>query len=162
GFVVPYLIAIFAHGEQADMMARESGYPRRAFTLPVPTAALVGWPMALGIAAVAGFCLVMIGLVLRLAGLAVPVLWPAALAAALAWLEWRGSLFLVPLLAVLVPMPMLFLVFLLSNQRVLPALFPAVAAYPLLIAFTVGTGLGSCHAWARNRPAIPVFLAARP
>src|SRR3954463_5254638 len=55
GVVVPYLLAIFAYGEQGDMIARESCYPRRAFTLPVTSAALVAWPMALGGAAVAGF-----------------------------------------------------------------------------------------------------------
>src|SRR5438309_506622 len=54
-FVVPYFMAIFSYGDHADILARESGYPRRAFTLPLRTTALVGWPMVLGAATVAGF-----------------------------------------------------------------------------------------------------------
>jgi hypothetical protein len=87
-FVLPHIIALFAHGDQADLVARESGYPRRAFTLPVRTSALVGWPMLLGGAAVALFWLTVAGLVLRAAGWAVPLLWPAVfLAALLAWVQ---------------------------------------------------------------------------
>src|SRR5262249_8529869 len=53
------LMALFAHGDQADIVARESGYPRRLFTLPLRTTALVGWPMALGAAVVTLFWLVL-------------------------------------------------------------------------------------------------------
>jgi hypothetical protein len=109
GFVIPYLIAIFSHGQQADVLARESGYPRRAFTLPLRTTALVGWPLAIGAIAVAGFWLVMGGLVLRSAGVPVPVLWPAVYAAGLLActqaLTW--SPFPLAVLRVLVMVPLL-------------------------------------------------------
>src|SRR5262249_14286178 len=81
-----YLLGVFSQVEHADLGARESAYPRRAFTLPLRARALVAWPMALGAAALALFWLAVAGLVLRRAGVPVPVLWPAAaLAALLAW-----------------------------------------------------------------------------
>jgi hypothetical protein len=87
-FALPHLLAVFCHGDQADLAARESGYPRRCFTLPVRTAALVGWPMALGAVAVSLYWLAVAGLILRPAGVQVPLLWLAVfLVAFLAWLQ---------------------------------------------------------------------------
>lgn len=88
GFALVYLLAAFAHGDQAQLESRESGYPRRAFTLPVRTAALAGWPLALGASVTVLLWLAVAGLVWRPCGLAVPLLWPAAFFAAfLTWLQ---------------------------------------------------------------------------
>jgi hypothetical protein len=43
--VTVYVFAIFSHGLNIDLTAKESGFPRRLFTLPVPTFSLVVWPM---------------------------------------------------------------------------------------------------------------------
>src|SRR6266487_4485160 len=48
-----YLLAVFSFGFTGDLAARHSMYPARMFTLPVTNAALVGWPMLYGTAAVA-------------------------------------------------------------------------------------------------------------
>ncbi len=263
--VIPMLIAIFSYGDQGDLLARESAYPPRAFTLPLRTTALVGWPLAFGAIALGGFWLAFNGLVLRPAGLPVemPLLWPAVFlagllawtqaltwlpfpltvlrmlvmipvlstliatallggfynvptavmlaasaslipsgfavavagvararrgdvsvrywpilqrpatrseaagqpfaspVAALAWLEWRSNLFLLPMMAMLVLL-LIPLMFFLRNDQTLPLAVPVLMGFPLMMAYTVGGSLGNCHAWARNQPAIPAFLAARP
>src|SRR5260370_7406580 len=69
-------------------------YPARSYTLPVTNAALVGWPMIYGKADMA-----MLWLAARLfavwpAGIAIPVIWPALLAAAL--LSWTQALTWMP------------------------------------------------------------------
>src|SRR6266540_4075354 len=48
-----YLLAVFSFGFTGDLAARHSMYPARMFTLPVTNAALVGWPMLYGTAAMA-------------------------------------------------------------------------------------------------------------
>src|SRR5438094_2462719 len=48
-----YLLAVFSFGFTGDLAARHSMYPARMFTLPVTNAALVGWPMLCGTAAMA-------------------------------------------------------------------------------------------------------------
>src|SRR3989449_5774210 len=48
-----YLLAVFSFGFSGDLAARHSMYPVRMFTLPVTNAALVGWPMFYGTAAMA-------------------------------------------------------------------------------------------------------------
>jgi hypothetical protein len=48
---VLYLLAVFSFGLSGDLAARQSMYPPRLFTLPVTTAALAGWPMLFGAAA---------------------------------------------------------------------------------------------------------------
>ncbi len=107
--VLPVLLALFSYGENADLLVRDSGYPARSFTLPLRTRALVGWPMALGAMTMALFWLALAGLVLRPAGVAVPVLWPAiCLAALLVWtqaLMWHP--FPLPALRVFVTLPVL-------------------------------------------------------
>src|SRR5947209_15866698 len=61
---IPYLLAAFSFGFEADVAARASGYPRRMFTLPVRTATLVAWPMLYGAAVVACTWLVLARFVL--------------------------------------------------------------------------------------------------
>src|ERR1700693_394258 len=46
-----YFLAVFTFGLQGDLAARQSMYPARMFTLPMPTAALSGLPMLYGTAA---------------------------------------------------------------------------------------------------------------
>src|SRR5256885_5454669 len=89
-----YLLAVFSFGFAGDLAARHSMYPARMFTLPVTNAALVGWPMLYGTAAVA-----MLWLAARLfavwpSGIVIPVIWPALLAAAL--LAWTQALTWMP------------------------------------------------------------------
>ena len=48
-----YFLAVFSFGLAGDLAARQSMYPARMFTLPVTTAALAGWPMLYGAAAMA-------------------------------------------------------------------------------------------------------------
>src|SRR5437667_3432168 len=85
-----YLLAVFSFGFAGDLAARQSMYPARMFTLPVTNAALVGWPMLYGTAAMA-----ILWLATRLfgawpAGVEVPWIWPAVLAASL--LAWTQAL----------------------------------------------------------------------
>src|SRR5881397_3882286 len=48
-----HLLAVFSYGLAGDLTARRSMYPARLFTLPVTTAALAGYPMLYGTAAMA-------------------------------------------------------------------------------------------------------------
>ena len=52
-----YFLAVFSFGLSGDLAARQSIYPARMFTLPVTTAALAGWPMLYGTAAMASLWL---------------------------------------------------------------------------------------------------------
>jgi hypothetical protein len=116
-----FVFMAFSHGEHADLVARESAYPRRAFTLPLPARALAGWPMALGVTAIVLFWLTLGGLILGPAGLpvTVPVVWPAAFLAAL--FAWAQALMWFPL-----PLPFLRL----------------IVAVPVLGGLTAGAVLG--------------------
>ena len=83
-----YLASVFAHGFDTDLVTAGTAFPSRMFTLPVRTGALAGWPMAYGAAALALLWLVIAGLILRPAGLDVPLWWPALMAAAvLVWMQ---------------------------------------------------------------------------
>ena len=53
-----YFLAVFSFGLTGDLAARQSLYPARMFVLPVPTAALAGWPMLYGASAMASLWLV--------------------------------------------------------------------------------------------------------
>src|SRR2546423_9887415 len=85
-----YLLAVFSFGFGGDLAARHSMYPARMFTLPVTTAALVGWPMLYGAAAMAILWLAARLFALWPSGIEIPLLWPALLAAAL--LAWTQAL----------------------------------------------------------------------
>lgn len=89
-----YFLAVFSFGLSGDLAARESMYPARMFTLPVPTSALVGWPMLFGSAAMAVLWFASRLLTLWPRDVDVPVLWPALLAASL--LAWTQALSWMP------------------------------------------------------------------
>ena len=89
-----YLMSVFSYGLAGDLAARQSMFPARMFALPVTTAALAGWPMLYGTAAMAILWLASRFLVLWPSGIEVPVLWPALLAAAL--LAWTQALTWMP------------------------------------------------------------------
>jgi hypothetical protein len=89
-----YFLAVFSFGFSGDLAARQSMYPARMFTLPVTTAALAGLPMLYGTTAIA-----MLWFATRLLGVwpsdvAVPIFWPALLAASL--LAWTQALTWMP------------------------------------------------------------------
>jgi hypothetical protein len=91
-----YFVGVFSFGLSGDLAARQSIYPSRMFTLPVTSAALAGWPMLYGTAAMAS---VWIGTVLftRWIGavdLDLPLIWPAVLSAA--YLAWTQALSWMP------------------------------------------------------------------
>jgi hypothetical protein len=89
-----YFLAVFTFGLSGDLAGRQSMYPARMLTLPVTTAALAGWPMLYGAVAVTGFWLAMRLLGLWPAGIDVPLIWPAPLAAVL--LAWTQVLMWMP------------------------------------------------------------------
>lgn len=89
-----YFLAVFSFGISGDVAARQSVYPARKFTLPVTTAALVGWPMLYGTAAMAILWLAMRLLAIWPSDVDVPILWPALLAASL--LAWTQALTWMP------------------------------------------------------------------
>ena len=83
-----YFLAVFSFGLTGDLAARQSIYPARMFALPVTTAALAGWPMLYGTAAVAILTLATALLARWPWGIELPVMWPALLAAVfLAWTQ---------------------------------------------------------------------------
>ena len=89
-----YFLAVFSFGLSGDLAARRSMYPARMFTLPVTTAALVGWPMLYGSAAMALLWAATRLLAVWPSEFDVPVVWPALLAAAL--LAWTQALTWMP------------------------------------------------------------------
>src|SRR5712691_1163908 len=89
-----YFLAVFSFGLAGDLAARRSMYPARMFTLPVTTAALAGWPMLYGTAAMAILWLATRLLAAWPSGVDVPMIWPALLAAAL--LAWTQALTWMP------------------------------------------------------------------
>jgi len=83
-----YFLAVFSFGLSGDFAARQSMYPARMFTLPVPTAALAGWPMLYGTATMAMLWLATRVFTIWPSDVDVPVIWPALLAASLvAWTQ---------------------------------------------------------------------------
>src|SRR6266581_38212 len=89
-----YLLAAFSFGLAGDLAARPSIYPARMFALPVRTAALVGWPMLYGTAAVAILWLVTALSARWQWGIELPLIWPALLAAV--FLAWTQALMWMP------------------------------------------------------------------
>lgn len=102
-----YFLGVFSFGLTGDLTARPSIYPTRMFTLPVTNSALALWPMLYGSAAMVMLWLAVRPLVLWPPDVAVPVIWPALMAAAtLAWtqaLTWMpyGLPWLRPIVTVL-------------------------------------------------------------
>ncbi len=89
-----YLLAVFSFGLSGDLVARQSMYPPRMFTLPVTTAALAGWPMLYGTAAMALLWLATRLFAVWPSGVDIPIVWPALLAASL--LAWTQALTWMP------------------------------------------------------------------
>src|SRR6266699_1097094 len=85
-----YFLAVFSFGLAGDLAARQSMYPVRLFALPVTTAALAGWPMLYGTAAIAILWFAARFLAVLPSGVHVPMIWPALLAASL--LAWTQAL----------------------------------------------------------------------
>src|SRR5205807_1212047 len=89
-----YLLAAFSFGLAGDLGARPSIYPARMFALPLRTAALVGWPMLYGTAAVTILWLVTALSARWPWGIELPLIWPALLAAV--FLAWTQALMWMP------------------------------------------------------------------
>src|SRR5258706_10395392 len=89
-----YLLGVVSFGFGGDLAARHSMYPARMFTLPVTNATLVGWPMLYGTAAMAILWLAARRFAVWPSGIAIPLIWPALLAAAL--LAWTQALTWMP------------------------------------------------------------------
>ncbi|HUP62921.1 MAG TPA: hypothetical protein VNA69_21190 [Thermoanaerobaculia bacterium] len=89
-----YFLAMFSFGLSGDLAARQSMYPARMFTLPVTTAALAGWPMLYGTAAMAMLWFATRFLGMWPSGFDIPLIWPALLAASL--LAWTQALTWMP------------------------------------------------------------------
>lgn len=85
-----YFLAVFSYGLSGDLAARRSIFPARMFTLPISNAALAGWTMFWGSAAM---MLLWVGcrvLVVWPADMSVPIIWPALLMVSL--LAWTQAL----------------------------------------------------------------------
>ena len=89
-----YFLGLFTFGLSGDIAARQSIYPARMFTLPVTSAALAGWPMLYGSAAMATLWFGTRLLALWPSDVDVPVLWPVLLGASL--LAWTQALTWMP------------------------------------------------------------------
>jgi hypothetical protein len=89
-----YFLAAFSFGLSGDLAGRQSIYPARMFTLPVTTAALAGWPMLYGTAASAVLWFATRLMAIWPSDVAVPIVWPALLAASL--LAWTQALTWMP------------------------------------------------------------------
>jgi hypothetical protein len=94
---------------KAHLEARESGFPRRLFTLPLRTAALAGWPLGLGGVTIVSLWVVLAEFVWRPCGVTVPLLWPPL--CFMAFLAWVQALmwwpFPLPFLRLILAVPML-------------------------------------------------------
>ncbi|MBI2840277.1 MAG: hypothetical protein HYX75_18325 [Acidobacteria bacterium] len=77
GSTFMYFLAVFSFGHAGDLAARHSIYPARMFTLPLTNAALAGWPMLYGSAAMTVLWLVTRLLAVWPSGVDIPVVWPA-------------------------------------------------------------------------------------
>jgi hypothetical protein len=84
------LLNAFSFGP-ADLGVKSSGFPLHMRTLPVSTRALVGWPMLFAAATFALLWMLLASLIFMPAGFPIPVVWPAALIAALClWVQAVG------------------------------------------------------------------------
>lgn len=81
--VLTHLVGVCTYGFEADLAKKESGYPPRAFVLPVTNWTLVSWPSLGGAAALIAAWLVTAAGVWRPGGYETPLWWPGAAIAAL-------------------------------------------------------------------------------
>src|SRR5436189_4316472 len=168
-----YLLAVFSFGFAGDLAARHSMYPARMFTLPVTNAALVGWPMLYGTAAVTILWLAARLFAVWPSGIEIPVIWPALLAAAL--LAWTQALTWMPYglpgvrlivavlcLAALDTVVLLALHFKAGEPRMVAILAPQVPLAYLVARFAVARARrGDVPDW-RGMFARPACTAALP
>jgi hypothetical protein len=89
-----YVLAVFSYGLSGDLVARQSMYPARMFTLPLSNAALVGWPMLYGATAMVVLWVITRSLSIWPSELSIPYVWPATLAASL--VLWTQALVWMP------------------------------------------------------------------
>ncbi len=89
-----YYLAVFSFGLSGDLGARQSIFPARMFSLPVRTAALVGWPMLYGTLTVGTLVLATTALARWPWGIEAPLFWPALFAAT--FLAWTQALMWMP------------------------------------------------------------------
>lgn len=91
-----YILAVFSFGLSGDLAARQSIYPARMFALPVTTAALAGWPMLYGAAAMTVLWLTAWAFA-QLWNVDLPLVWPGLLAVTfMAWTQvftWKTYAF---------------------------------------------------------------------
>ncbi len=91
-----YILAVFSFGLSGDLAARQSIYPARMFALPVTTAALAGWPMLYGAAAMTAVWLTAWSFA-RWWSFDLPLVWPGLLAVTfIAWTQvftWKTYAF---------------------------------------------------------------------
>jgi hypothetical protein len=80
--VLTHLVGVFSYGFETDLAKKESGYPLRAFVLPVSTRTLTTWPMISGALALIVVWLVTAVGVWQPCGFATPVFWPGFAVAA--------------------------------------------------------------------------------
>ena len=82
------LMIVFTLGAELDLASKETLFPRRMFTLPTATRALVGWPMLLGTIGTVSVSVAIRHFALRTVWPEMPLWWPAwLLAGCLAWLQ---------------------------------------------------------------------------
>lgn len=116
GIGLCFLVVVVAHGAEVRLEAADSAFPSRAFTLPVRTSLLVGWPMFAGTAAVVVAFTIWDAFVLRPCGIETPFWWKPMLGAivictqAILWMPfgvpWLRLPVAIAALTVLVKAPM--------------------------------------------------------
>ena len=147
-----YFVAVFSFGLAGDLAARQSIYPARMFARPVTTAALAGWPMLYGTAAMLSLWLAMALFARWSWGIDLPLIWPALLAAA--FLAWMQALAWMPygLPGLRLIVAVLWLV---SLDAVIMLALHFKASEPLMVAFLAPqlplAYLAARHAVARAR-----------
>ncbi len=152
GAAAVLLLAFFTYSLGMDLMSPGSGFPGRAFTLPMRTAALAGWPMLYGGTAAALLWLAAALLILRPCGLAAPLAWPALLAAAFtAWMQallwWPVGWPLLRTAAVV----LLLIAFTAAPRVWADAGVPGPAAVPVLAALLAAAYVAAVAGVARAR-----------
>lgn len=127
-----YLVAVFSFGLAGDVAARQSMYPTRMFTLPVPTAMLAGWPMLIGTMSIAALWFVAKLVAPLPSTFNIPLWWPPLFAGVIvAWMQvltWMP--YGLPGLRVIVAVLLLF-----SIDAVVFTAIELRASEPMMLAF---------------------------
>jgi hypothetical protein len=142
-----WILAVFSFGHDGSVGSRRSIFPQRLFTLPVTNAALAGWPMLFGAAAIA--------LLWIFARAVAP--WPGDMAETFPWV-WPGLLAIV-LLAWL--QPVLWASYPLPGLRVVAGTL-CLSAVQVASVLAIEFGASERFMIAMLAPNIPLaFFAAR-